>query len=463
MAKNKKVVRYRRPFDLNVGLIIFGIIFLYLMFYIFSYFTTVHTSVYEVNQGNIAVQSTYTGLILREETVFTADKSGYINYYLRDGAKTKTNELVYSIDESGTIAKEINELNTDVSNLDTASTDMIWFSLLSFSSSYSSDSFSEVYSFKSDINNQISEALNLTAYEEISDQIATADTSVFTRGYTADDGIIQYYMDGYEGVTQDTFTPSMFDDLNYQKTDLWDLDTINSGDAAYKLVTSENWNILVPVDEEIAKKLSKSSTILVKLKNERESIRVPFLIKEYENANYLVLTLNSNMVRFASDRYINVEILFNEGSGLKIPNSAITTKNFYTIPMEYFQKGNDSDALGIIIRKTQKNGEVLDQFVMPSIYFSTETSYYIDGANVTEGDIILKPNSTDTYTISDTASLEGVYNVNKGYAVFKRIEVMYQNSEYTIIYKNTTYGLSIYDHIALDGSTVVEDEIISSK
>ena len=69
MAKNKKVVRYRKPFHLNIGLIIFGIIFIYMMFYIFSYFTTKHTSVYEVIYGTIVVNNSYTGLALRNEEI----------------------------------------------------------------------------------------------------------------------------------------------------------------------------------------------------------------------------------------------------------------------------------------------------------------------------------------------------------------------------------------------------------
>ena len=59
-----------------------------------------------------------------------------------------------------------------------------------------------------------------------------------------------------------------------------------------------------------------------------------------------------------------------------------------------------------------------------------------------------------------TNKLTGVYNVNLGYAVFKRVEIIYKNDSYCIVDKNTTYGLSLYDHIALDASTVVEQKII---
>lgn len=51
LSKNKKVVRYRKPFNVNIGMIIFIIIFIYLIFNIFSYMTTEHISTYEVEQG----------------------------------------------------------------------------------------------------------------------------------------------------------------------------------------------------------------------------------------------------------------------------------------------------------------------------------------------------------------------------------------------------------------------------
>ena len=56
---------------------------------------------YEVGQGTIATNHVYHGLILRDETVVYAGQSGYINYYLKNGAKASVNDVVYSIDTSG--------------------------------------------------------------------------------------------------------------------------------------------------------------------------------------------------------------------------------------------------------------------------------------------------------------------------------------------------------------------------
>ena len=63
-------------------------------------------------------------------------------------------------------------------------------------------------------------------------------------------------------------------------------------------------------------------------------------------------------------------------------------------------------------------------------------------------------------TLEQTASLQGVYNINKGYAVFRKVEILFQNEEYTIVNTGTSYGLSLYDHIALDASAIKENQIV---
>ena len=63
-------------------------------------------------------------------------------------------------------------------------------------------------------------------------------------------------------------------------------------------------------------------------------------------------------------------------------------------------------------------------------------------------------------TLESTAKLQGAYNINKGYAVFRKVEILYQNEEYTIINTGTSYGLSLYDHIALDASAIKENQIV---
>ena len=75
--------------------------------------------------------------------------------------------------------------------------------------------------------------------------------------------------------------------------------------------------------------------------------------------------------------------------------------------------------------------------------------------------MIIKSDSSKTYTVgADVDKLTGVYNINKGYAVFKQINILSQNENYAIIETKTAYGVALYDHIALDGSKVKENQLV---
>ena len=66
----------------------------------------------------------------------------------------------------------------------------------------------------------------------------------------------------------------------------------------------------------------------------------------------------------------------------------------------------------------------------------------------------------EKYIVGETDSLEGVYCINQGYAVFRRIDILDQNEEYAIVSKETPYGLARYDHIVKDASKVKEEDIL---
>lgn len=463
LKKSKNVIRYRKSLNINIGVIIFIIIFIYLIFNVFSYLTETHISVYEVEQGTIAVNNVYNGLILRDEKLFSSPYNGSVNYYVKEGSKIAYGDLVYSVDESGDVADIINEANQNGTNIDQESLNEIENAIHDFQSSYRSENFYQVYSFKENINSSLNEALSVSALNEISDYISSAEErNTFHKVYADTAGIIVYYTDGFESVTTDTFTADMFNESAYNKASLKASHSITSGYTAYKLIDSEYWNIILPVPDSTASALKDDDTIRIRFLKDGKETYASYSITEKDGQQYLILSLKSGMVRYALDRYVEIELLMSEESGLKIPNSAITEKEFFVVPKEYFLKNGDSNNTGILVERTDKKGQSTVEFLSPTIYYDTDDAYYIDSELVTAGDVLKKTDSTDTYTIgSDTASLQGVYNINKGYAVFKQISILYQNEEYAIVQTGTTYGISLYDHIALDGSKIDENQLIN--
>ena len=170
------------------------------------------------------------------------------------------------------------------------------------------------------------------------------------------------------------------------------------------------------------------------------------------------------MVTFVSDRFLDIELILNDETGLKIPNSSIVEKEFFLIDEDFVTTDENAGTQGVIRQCYLENGNISSEFVETDAYSYDETEgvYYMDTSVLKTGDVLYKTNSQDTYTVSKRATLIGVYNVNKGYADFKQINILYQNDEYSIVKANTTYGLNVYDYIVLDGTAVSDDQIITN-
>ena len=148
----------------------------------------------------------------------------------------------------------------------------------------------------------------------------------------------------------------------------------------------------------------------------------------------------------------------NKQTGLKIPNSAIAKKIFYKVPKEYVTvRENNENEIGILKETYDTDGSAITKYISATVYDKTDSHYLVDTTVFQEGDYVLMPDSSKRYQISETETLTGVYNINKGYAVFREITIIDENEEYCIVESESNYGLSQYDHIALDASAVKED------
>ncbi len=456
-------IRFRDPRGRvnNIGFVIFLGVLVYVLVSFIAYVNSDSIMQYEVGQGRISTTNVYKGIIVRDETVYHATMSGTVNYYLASGSKISATDTVYSIDTSGEIAQQISSAVSDGTTLSSSAKESIAESLYDFALSYDSVSFSNTYSSKDELNAQILQGLSAGVLEELSDTISKAgDTFYQMTAGTA--GIVLYYTDGYESLTADTFTADDLKETSYNRQSYANGQTVEEGDVVYKLVTSEQWSVIIGISEELAEELADTSTITVTFRSDSYSTSATCSIWKKDGAYYLELGLSTAMIRYATKRYVEVELELSTETGLKILNSAITSKDFFTVPIEYFIRGGDSNSLGLLLQRTSDEEGTYTEFVSPTIYYETDSYYYISDDDVESGEIALLSDSSQQYVIgTDVDSLPGVYNVNKGYAVFKQISILYQNEEYTIIESKTDYGISLYDHIALDGSTVSEGDFVN--
>lgn len=414
-----------------------------------------------MNAGSLSVANVYKGIAIRTEEVIKSTDSGYVNYYAREGSKVACGDLIYSVDESGKLA-EMMQADGDLGENSLRDEDLqeLKTEIVSFSNAYQAQEYQKVYDFKYNLKGTVLKLANVNALNNINTLSGNTVSGMVDFGRAKQSGILVYNTDGYETLTPEAVTKEMFQGDTYKKNQLISNELVNTGDPVYKLSLEEEWSLIVPIEEERAAALSEDPYVKIKfLKNQEESWATATILT-LADGTYAKLKFNNSMITFCTDRFVDIEMITNDEQGLKIPNSAVVEKEFFLIPAEYITKGGDGTKDGFMRESYAEDGTVSTEFIPTTIYNSTETDYYVDDSVLRIGDYIIKPNSTEKYPISKKGTLIGVYNINKGYADFKQVIILYQNEEYAIVQSDTKYGLNVYDHIVLDAATVNENDFI---
>lgn len=460
--KQKKIVRYRKPLNLNVGMIVFAVIFVYLVFSVTTYLRKEKVQFYEVVEGSIVNDKIRTGIILRNEEIQYSDRSGYINYYVGEGKRASVGTSVCSIDESGTLASALSE-NEDL-NINLTEEDVLDIrkQLSNFSLGYRDSQFHDVYDIKYSMEAAVLEHVNFNALDKLESTMESMGVH-FSQVKAPKSGVISYAIDSYEGLTPEQISETVFDRTNYNRAFTTSGALVESGTPLYKIVTDDKWSVVFPMTEQDIADFGTETSLKVSFPGHSLTTTGAFsMITGTDGKPYGKLDFSKYMIQFISDRYIDIEILSHTEKGLKIPISAVTTENFYLVPVDYLTTGGNSQDSGFQKEVYSENGTSI-VFTPATIYYSTDEYYYIkigEDEELKAGDYVVKPNSSDRYQIGPTASLEGVYNINKGYTIFKQIEILSQNDEYYTVKEGTSYGLSVYDHIVLDASVIEKEGVL---
>ena len=441
--KNKSVniKRYKAKKEFNIGMFLFAVVFIYLIVTITAYLLEDKPSIDEVREGSIVKDNTYTGLIIRQETTVNAESDGYINYYQNGNSKVKYGAPVYAIsknalnfDDSSTESSSTADLSPDVqSGLVTQ--------LQAFNENYDNSNFSSIYTLKNELQNTLQNAYRTTKTAQLASVI------------------VSYTIDGLESLTVDNFTADNFNKTNYKVTELTDQMKISSGSPAYRLITSENWSVVIPLKKDTAKEFQKSNlqNVQVRIDKDSEKMWSAFSVLERDGNFYGVLTFDNSMIRYASERFLNIELILEDECGLKIPKSAVVEEQFFVIPHDYITNGGNSSLEGVMVLDSKGTAS----FQAVDIYdTSDDGEVYLSRDQLKSGTVIVKPDSSDTYTIDTQKPLKGVYNINKGYAIFKKVSILCESDEYYIVQEGDSYGLSNYDHIVQNGAGVSSDDVV---
>lgn len=457
--KNNKVISYRGQMHFSFIAIVFIAVFVYLAAQVIGYLVKDQIEVYEIEAPiTYSLNPTYTGIITRTEINYMLEQEGYVNYYVYEGKKARVGATVLTVDETGEFSTLLKKFYPEGISMGEENLASIKESLVRSSSSYSGEAFQKFYEDKYYINASVLETLNLSAL----DAMDTETVSGFKEVTTPVSGFILYQKDSFDNRTPKDITMQDFDKTTYQKERFGSEQKRAANTFAYKCVPNDSFQITFPISEEDEQIYGEDSYITIYLDALDVTVNGSFSLTTSSDGQRMgVIELNKYGSSYLDERYIDFSIEAKDIAGLRIPVSSIVTKELFTIPKDYLTTGGESSSRGVN-KAVNYNGQSSVSFTAVTVMKTEDEVYLIRSADIQAGDVLVKPDSGEQYTVGEKESMTGVYSVNQGYTVFRRADVLGKTKDggYYIIDSSIANGINAYDRIVLDASLTEEDQII---
>ncbi len=222
---------------------------------------------------NMQITDEVTCYFVRKETVHLASNAGAINYYIEDGVKVRKNTKILDIAPQ-------------------------------------------------------SAGSDISKYADIVTRLGSSDVTL-TQMNSAQNGIVSYYVDGYEGY----FTPEKMDSIKYKDIEDTKIKPVNltrkntlAGEPLFKICEGNYWYMLAWVDPGNISKYEVGNSVKVDLPLGQIKANIEKLVDQGDH--WLVIMKTTMYYEdFAKIRSANATIITQDYSGIKVRNSSMTTKD----------------------------------------------------------------------------------------------------------------------------------------
>ena len=324
------------------------LVILFIIIYIFPNVTGALKKTEIIQYGSIQVTDHVTAYFVRNETVYFANKSGNINYNIEEGEMVRKGIKILDITSGMQEETESGYIKI---------TDRI--SRFNGGESIFSDDLkkikSQITKLEADYDIAVKEgepeqadriilqierlkqkrdyitATDNAAKEEIiqQNQIVNAKGVIPNNYICTTNGIISYYIDGYET----EFTPENMSLLSHDKVQNLNIDVQNvvrettlAKEPLYKVVDNKKWYAVFWVAPENIVKYEKGKSATINLPLGQVNGKIYDIIDD-GNEWLVILEFNRYYEDFAKIRKIDTEVITSDYKGLTIPNASITTKD----------------------------------------------------------------------------------------------------------------------------------------
>ena len=433
MKQPNHIIQLNKEIRANAATIVIAAVLLYVAISVITSLSKESVTIYQVSKGDVSNDISLQGLAIRDEVIVNTQSAGYICYYITDGEKVKKNSTVCTVDETGDIYNTDNHSDDNYNSLLTSNDYANIRSLISsYKLSYSDVTFYNAYSFETSANNKVFELIN----EVLMQQAGTSGYSLSSIN-APDSGLVTYYIDGYEGYQiSENIKASDFDKAGYEKKAMKSGDYADAGTPIVKIIPSEQWNIVAPISQDELTELDGQSYVKFRINNSNFTITMPFTIVEGSDGSYINIAIDKYMSNYLSERFVTIELIQSDETGLKIPNSALIEKQVYRIPLSYLSAGsNQNNENRLNLQRTDDNGNKTIQQMQPKIYKTDDQYAYIDPEGFEDSDILVNitSNATIAASLLEYYPLTGVYFANQGIAEFRQVTVIKTIDEFVLI------------------------------
>lgn len=312
------------------------------------YLLIFHTAdTYIISQGTISQEDETVGYIIRNEVVQKSEKySNGIYAIASEGQRVAINEPIfrYYSDSEKEVTDEINQLNYKIQNLLEQDKSVTSADIKAIENQIDEkieninilNNYQEMNEYKKNIDTLISKKIkfigDVTENKEIKELVKQRNSlenklkngSEYQKAQKS--GIVSYRVDGLE----EKLSPDKFNIINEQYLDNLEIKTgqiISASNDCGKIIDNFKCYIAVTMNSKEAMEAKVNDKVKIRISNDEEDDAKIIQINEESGKRTIIFQLSKMSEVLINHRKIDIDVIWWDASGLKVPNQVLTQEN----------------------------------------------------------------------------------------------------------------------------------------
>jgi len=491
--KTESVKEFKRGMAISrstsfVAGLFFVFILVYLVQNIIIFTTRPEIPVEMVTMGSVDLIELIEGIIIRDETVYTATRDGIVHFNAREFERIQPGSLVASIQnaqavnsarqsiyqveeqimrlqdvrgELSAVDPAVQQINRQIQNMiDSRLGNHIHLNMI------------EVYALRDSINQNVSIRNQMIITENLDSDLRmelginhrmlmdTLDENMQAI-YINGGGILSPVVDGLENYLDFQNMYWLSREQTQQNIDfdqLIPLREVAYGDDVFKIINSNIWYIAAYIPNDLVEGFNVGSNHTIHVEGRKAlNTRIHHMERGFQES-FVIFRSSAYMIDFLDTRSIFFRTTDTLQHGLRIANSAITLQDHLAIPLSTV---HDEDGRYVI----QYLGE---EYARIPIAVIDQNDYYAfilaNHEVLSVGSTLLEADGT-TRMITHIQAIKGIFRVNTGIAAFTPINLPEDaaiGGMYSILDPILNPGIRVHDHIVSNATLVEDGDIVFS-